>query len=46
MFIPTFVKDLESSGPQKGLDADLGTQQPLDFFTLGTKYSPGDHVAL
>lgn len=46
MFIPTFVKDLESAGPQEGVDADLGTQQLLDILTLGTKCSPGDHVAL
>lgn len=46
MFIPTFVKGLESAGPQKGLDVNLGISQTLDIFSLGTKCSFRDHVAL
>lgn len=46
LLIPTFVKGLESAGPQKELDANLGIQQTLDIFSLGTKCSYRDHVAL
>lgn len=44
MFIPMFVKGLESAGPQKGLDTNLGIQT-LDIFSLGQS-AFRDHVAL
>lgn len=45
MFIPMFVKGLESAGPQKGLDTNLGIQETLDIFSLG-QGAFRDHVAL